>query len=1436
MKKILLFLLLFLPLKLLAQDVIVIDPGTFGGGIINIDPWISLDPLLDSVQNWIWVSKDNQTGRETGTYMLPYNTIAEGVADIIDGSMMIIVTPLDGSAYEITDPITIGYNNVVITGQGSSTIIDGDALLTTEHAFSITGKTGCVIQNLSVQTEDGGGKTSHCIFLDDGADGTIISNVTIIDSDSDGIHIEGTSTSGVVVTNCNILDVDNYGIFVDMDAANNMQGMQIIHNPITGAGDDGIKFGNTGSTHLFNIIQSNEIFSCTGQGIDLMEYSYGSCNDNTSASNTSHGIYVTTASNSTTVDGNIVYTNGAEGIQVNGSTDVIVSGNTCYDNTNCGIEFTGNAYRCTASGNTMRTNQYGIYVESSARASVTGNVTEGNSASGIFIDNSPSSVVVGNVSRNDDNSEGGGGIVVMDCDHVTVTGNSSSGSTYNGIYLYNADYCVVTGNIFNENTIDGIYLSNASTYNLISNNQCYGNTGDGIELAAAAEVGNIVLSNKLLDNVESDLEDNGVGTMLMHDTTELVWYLAPSVHVEDTLFFAYDSVYIIDEADSLRFVVDDIEAIRAVNVGALSHFYVYGDAIIADTLFFAYDSTYIVDSGDSLYFFVDDTEVMRMIEGGGGSEVIIYDTLNLASFATSTTVVLSPDATGDVDTLETIDLATADFATSGDWTNTGLWTFDTLIANIIDVDTLFANYADIDVVDVDSINVDTLVANYIYVDIMEADSIYVDTLISNYINVDIMDADSINADTLIVNYTDVIVLDADSIYVDTLIAEYIDVGVLDADSIYVDTLVSNYIYVDNMDADSISVDTLIANYIDVEVMDVDSINIDTLIVNYIGADTLIVDYIDVDNMDADSIKVDTLVAEYIYVDNMDADSIHTDTLIVNYINVDNMEADSINTDTLVANYAEIDNIDVDSINIDTLIVSYADIDILIVDSIDARYTDTDTLLVNDIATINLLVVDSADINYGDIDTLIADYSTMNIVTIDSADINYGDIDTLVADYVTFDLFIVDSIDANYVDTDTLLVNDLATMNLLVVDSIDANYTDTDTLLVNDLATMNLLIVDSVDANYINTDTLIANDTLYVGGMSMFDSTVSIGGWGYTGEHIILPEASSNTNPLLGIYGVVNYEASADKVFASTYSRLLVTANQTNSATMVGTESQFRLRDADIAAGDHAGIWAYAEQSGVSELSGTGTFDAISACVESGENFTVGANNHVTGITVDASINALATIDASANYSGLYIKSNGLDWFDGIKITGVDNDILLQNGATINNAETDTLILTETVVKVDGDLSITGQIVSEYECGFTYVSTPGQMTIATGGTFEKLYEDNIAYTGGHLYNFTESNGRLTYTGTATVHMTIICNVSIESDEVAQIVQLRIAENGTTIAGSNMTREFTTQNKDSCVGLNWLVELETNDYIEIFGTSDTDADQFQVNNLTLTVSRH
>ena len=223
----------------------------------------------------------------------------------------------------------------------------------------------------------------------------------------------------------------------------------------------------------------------------------------------------------------------------------------------------------------------------------------------------------------------------------------------------------------------------------------------------------------------------------------------------------------------------------------------------------------------------------------------------------------------------------------------------------------------------------------------------------------------------------------------------------------------------------------------------------------------------------------------------------------------------------------------------------------------------------------------------------------------------------------------------------------------------------------------------------------------VGGAANFalpisiDSTVSMGEFG-DATQTILSESSSNTNVLLGVYPMLNYEATAWKVFAGTHNRLLLITTKQDSVTTVGAEDQFRVKGVNLGRGVHAGLWAYAEQSGTTVLSDAGTFDAINATVESASTFTVGATEQVTGITLDCSLDGSASVDADANFSGIYIKSNGLDWKTGIKFEGIDSaEMVLVGGAIINNIRSaDTLEITETAVSIHGALHVTGNMTTD----------------------------------------------------------------------------------------------------------------------------------------------
>lgn len=184
-----------------------------------------------------------------------------------------------------------------------------------------------------------------------------------------------------------------------------------------------------------------------------------------------------------------------------------------------------------------------------------------------------------------------------------------------------------------------------------------------------------------------------------------------------------------------------------------------------------------------------------------------------------------------------------------------------------------------------------------------------------------------------------------------------------------------------------------------------------------------------------------------------------------------------------------------------------------------------------------------------------------------------------------------------------------------------------------------------------------------------------------------------------------------------------------------------------------------------------------------------------------------------------------------------NSVEFVNGATIDNSETDTLRFIETVTKFVGEIFITGHVTEgEHESGQTALTTAGTQTIGTGGTFERLNEGNMAYTGSHLHEFTHDDGRLTYTRHTDISMTMNATISIESGEVSQMIQLRFAKNGTTLSDSNMAVNFSAVNSNAAIPLFLMIDMSQNDYVEVWGTSDTNGDTFIINHLTFGITTH
>ena len=198
---------------------------------------------------------------------------------------------------------------VMLIGQGRNTLLNGDALLTGVHAITITSEDDCVVRDLSVQTQDGGGKTCHCIFVDDSSNRTLIQNVTIVDSDDNGIHIEGISQADTRILNCNILGADGHGIYVGMEVANAIYFLKVRDCRFTSMAGDAIHLEDGIDCEIFDNTFDTSI---GGDGIELVNSDDVTIENNTMSGATGYDINISDAAcDRTRVFNNILHGTGA---------------------------------------------------------------------------------------------------------------------------------------------------------------------------------------------------------------------------------------------------------------------------------------------------------------------------------------------------------------------------------------------------------------------------------------------------------------------------------------------------------------------------------------------------------------------------------------------------------------------------------------------------------------------------------------------------------------------------------------------------------------------------------------------------------------------------------------------------------------------------------------------------------------------------------------------------------------------------------------------------------------------------------------------------------------------------------------------------------------------------------------------------------------------
>lgn len=329
--------------------------------------------------------------------------VCDGVADEVEINAAMNALPATGGRVElregtftIADSITFPADSITLEGQGRGTLIDGDGLATGVHAIVVSGRDHCAIKNLAIQTEDGGGKTSHCIYLDAAGDYLTIDGVVIIDSDSDAINLYDI-VDQLTIRNCVIEGADDGGIAVyaptNSTITNNIiqltggrgisayysaTGVTITNNIITnlfigdgiyiktgyhvvighnfiwdilGTGDNGIYLEDC----HWMAITDNSIYDVEQHGIicDDIEDSVIASN-NILNPRTGHGIYIYDGSKRCVVEGNTMEGIAGDGFRLNDVTESSFTGNLVSNGTN-GIHLEAAVDNCLISDNLFDT-------------------------------------------------------------------------------------------------------------------------------------------------------------------------------------------------------------------------------------------------------------------------------------------------------------------------------------------------------------------------------------------------------------------------------------------------------------------------------------------------------------------------------------------------------------------------------------------------------------------------------------------------------------------------------------------------------------------------------------------------------------------------------------------------------------------------------------------------------------------------------------------------------------------------------------------------------------------------------------------------------------------------------------------------------------------------------------------------------------------------
>lgn len=245
---------------------------------------------------------------------------------------------------------------------------------------------------------------------------------------------------------------------------NNVDGVKILNNDITGNLASGISLNNTTNV----ILDKNRVYENLAPGIVIKDSSNNQVTDNVITSNDGPGP-------------------SCPGLYLMNSSDNTISGNTIQSNGGAGVSLEDSSYNTITNNQLLNNDGEGVLLTDSNLNQIDDNEITGNTYAGIFLREEPN----GNM----DQSTGSNTIFKNNIYGNNLEGIRIEGSPRNEIYNNN--------NIHNNGN-DGISINFAEENIIGTDNQILNNQGNGVYISSSPST--LIISNNIAGNTRNQIE------------------------------------------------------------------------------------------------------------------------------------------------------------------------------------------------------------------------------------------------------------------------------------------------------------------------------------------------------------------------------------------------------------------------------------------------------------------------------------------------------------------------------------------------------------------------------------------------------------------------------------------------------------------------------------------------------------------------------------------------------------------------------------------------------------------------------------------------------------------------------------------------------------------------------------------------------------------